>query len=117
MKLLIVEDTKAIAEWLADAVSLTSGGTVDVSTVTTDFRELVTPAPWEGVDVALVDIMLPDISGLVILKYLAQHHPKIKAICMTASIPSAADALGSADQILVKPFSLADLYQAIGLNQ
>jgi DNA-binding response OmpR family regulator len=110
----IVEDTAAIAIWLADALSLQ---TEDVQTVTTtgEFGRLLRPEPWEGIDAALVDVMLPEVSGIDILHYLAEHHPQVKTICMTASLPSASEATGLADRVLVKPFSMTELLTALGL--
>ena len=110
----IVEDTAAIAIWLADALAL-HDEPVETVTTTAEFGRLLRPEPWEGVDVALVDVMLPEVSGIAIIQYLVAHHSHIRTICMTASLPSADEATGLADRVLVKPFSMTELLTAIGL--
>lgn len=110
----IVEDTAAIAIWIADALSLHEPP-VQTVTTTAEFPRLLRPEPWEGVDVALVDVMLPEVSGIDILRYLSDNHPDVLTVCMTASLQSAHEATGLADRVLVKPFSNAELIAALGV--
>ena len=114
MLIRIVEDTAPIAVWLADAIGM-ADETIETVTTTAEFARLLRPEPWEGVDVALVDVMLPDVSGIDIIRYLAAEHPKVQTICMTASLPAAEEATGLADRVLVKPFSMEELFAAMGV--
>lgn len=57
--------------------------------------------------VALVDMKMPDLSGLDCLKYLREHHPEIRVIIVTASsdVDSAVSAMQEgAFQYVTKPF-------------
>lgn len=108
----IVEDTEAIAVWLGDALELHDPG-VSTRVTTSDFITLLDPEPWEDVDVALIDVMMPEISGLDIVRYLTNEHPKVKTIVMTASLPSADEATGLADAVIVKPFDIGTLIASI----
>lgn len=86
---------------------------IQVETTTSDFESLLSPDPWDGIDVAVSDLMLGAISGQDILRYLREHHPHIRRIAMTAALVSAAEVTGLADQVLVKPFPSGDLIEAI----
>ncbi|HVF75502.1 MAG TPA: response regulator [Acidimicrobiales bacterium] len=110
MRVRIVEDTKALAHLLR--LGLEDEGH-DVVTSTREFERLLTPAPWEDVDAALIDLYLPGIKGTDILRYLLDHHPEVKRVAMTASLSMADDAVGLARAVLVKPFRTADLVEAL----
>lgn len=113
MRVHLVDDTPAIAEWLADALEIFTTNVVTKVT-TSDFIQLLQPEPWEGVDVAVVDIMLPGVSGIDILTYLANDHPHIRRICMTASLPGGMEATGLAEHVLIKPFEVGKLLSILG---
>ena len=112
----IVEDEPLIALWLKEMIDHEE---VDVAvlTSTSDFERLLTPEPWEDVDAAVVDIMLPGVSGIEILTYLRDVHPDIRRIAMTASIPGVDDAMGLADVVLIKPFHGRDLIDALEVDR
>ena len=65
---------------------------------------------------ALLDIKLPDMDGLMVMDYLAQHHPCLPVIVITGhgSVNTAVDAMRrGADDFLVKPFSTERLLSAV----
>ncbi len=70
----------------------------------------------EPADVLLSDLMLPDTTGLDLLKRARAHYPDLVVIMMTgfASIPTAVEAMreGAADY-LSKPFAMAQLKIAL----
>ena len=112
LRLRIVEDTPEIATWLAQSLELIAPD-MKVTTTTRNFDRLLTPGPWRDMDAAVVDLMLPGMSGLSILAYLAQNHPGIRRVAMTAALPMAEDATGLAHTVLVKPFDVAALRRAL----
>ena len=67
-------------------------------------------------DVLLLDMKLPDMSGLEVLKYCKQAHPKIKVIVNTGyvdqSIIDEAERIGR-DAFLQKPFNLERLKEEV----
>ena len=109
MHVRLVDDSPEIALWLKQALELTDLD-FDIITTTREFERLLTPAPWEDVDIAVVDIMLPGLSGKDILRYLANVHPAVRRIAITASVPSADEvrAEGLAD-VVIKPFDINTL--------
>ncbi|HEY0384386.1 MAG TPA: response regulator [Pyrinomonadaceae bacterium] len=70
----------------------------------------------EPLDVAMLDIMMPRMDGLTMLKQLREHNKELRVIIMTAlSTPEAAvSALREqACDFLVKPFDLQELISAV----
>lgn len=85
-----------------------------VTLVTSWFRSLLGPDPWAGVDVAVVDLMLPGIPGEEIVAYLAETHPRIRRVVATAKPLYELEALlPLADAVLLKPFSPDQLLRAV----
>jgi PAS domain S-box-containing protein len=68
-------------------------------------------------DVAVVDITLPDLSGLELLAEIKQSSPSTEVVCITghASLPTAIEALNaSAFAYIVKPFDMGELLATLG---
>lgn len=110
----VVEDAPELSFLLGQALERAG---YDVSLTVEGFTALLTPYPWDGIDVALVDLMMPEVGGIDILAYLALEHPSIHRLAMTASIELAGEAMGLADTCLIKPFSpdqLIDLLRGYG---
>lgn len=108
----IVEDNVDVAYMLGAALALDAPD-LDVAFTTTAFDQLLQPEPWEGVDVAVCDLMLPGVDGQTILRYLRDTKPTIRRVAMTAALAEGVHVTGLADQVLIKPFASADLLDAI----
>lgn len=79
---LIVDDQAAARAWLSRAVGLVSADAkVHVAQLV---REAIQILNDNSIDLALVDLGLPDASGLEILRWLRQRQPQ--AICVVASV-------------------------------
>ena len=66
------------------------------------------------VDIALIDISMPDINGITLVTKLRKVHPNIKIIFVTAYERYAVDAFGAhADGYLLKPINLTMLSREI----
>jgi len=78
----------------------------------TNGREALAVADREQPDLILVDLTMPDISGLEVLRSLREHDPDSRVIIMTAfaTAETAVEAMrqGALDY-LIKPFSLEEL--------
>jgi DNA-binding response OmpR family regulator len=108
----IVEDNDDIAFMLARQIE-SDAPHLDATMTTTGFPELLAPEPWEGIDAAVVDVMLPGISGIDILRWLAEYRPGIRRVAMTAGLIEATEATGYAHCVLIKPFHTRDLVEAL----
>ena len=67
-------------------------------------------------DLALVDIRMPDVSGLEVLRWLKERHPDTQVVMITgyASLGTAVEALrGGASEYLAKPFEMDQLQSVI----
>ena len=111
----VVEDTPDIAAYLKESITLTRDD-IHVITTTAEFDRLLRDDhAWEDVDAAIVDMMLPGVSGADILRYLSEVHPHIRRVVLTASLPHAQDAESLADVVLFKPARINDILDALGV--
>jgi CheY-like chemotaxis protein len=83
---LLVEDSPDVA-WLA-SFHLRDAG-CDVVTISDEWPRLFDAGTWRDVDVAVVDLHLGgDVTGVDVLRWLAEHSPAIRRVVFTASITS-----------------------------
>lgn len=81
-RILIVDDHPLVAKSLADIVSKSDLGEV-VRTASTA-RECLDCVATLGVNLVLLDINLPDASGLDVCKTITQQHPEVKVLALTS---------------------------------
>ena len=104
----LLEDDKSICELVRCALEMADIDTVCFNTVA-DFNAALNqhlPA------VALLDIMLPDGSGLDVLKKLKQSYPQVACIMLSALGQESDKVKGlnlGADDYIVKPFGVLEL--------
>ncbi|HAY22523.1 MAG TPA: hypothetical protein DCY27_10240 [Desulfobacterales bacterium] len=70
----------------------------------------------DGFDIALVDLRMPDISGMELLEIIKKDFPQIEVLIMTAhaTIETAIECLKKgADDYLIKPFEIKELLVTI----
>lgn len=85
-----------------------------VEIISDDFARVFDPAMWMGVDVAVLDLMLPDIMGEDICKFLRVQFPTIRRIICTAKpMYELVELRKIADVVLQKPFRPEDLVAAV----
>ena len=108
MKLLITEAEKELAKSIVDFIG-TENYIIDTVHNFSDASEKITLSEY---DCALIDLMLPDGSGLELIKLLKMNQPKCGIIVITAK-DSLDDKLTGldlgADDYITKPFHLAEL--------
>jgi CheY-like chemotaxis protein len=111
-KVLIVDDEPAIRWVLAEALRGWDYETVEAETGAATLAALITERPAA----ALLDINLPDISGLDLLREIKRRSPQTAVIMITAETlyENAVAALrGDADNFIGKPINLEELRFAL----
>ncbi|MDL2404156.1 response regulator [Rhizobium calliandrae] len=108
MRLLIVEDNRELASWLGKALRQAQYA-VDIAYDGEDAEHMLKVA---GYAVVILDLSLPKMDGLTLLKRLRQGGSKVPVIILTAnaSLDGRVAGLDSgADDYLAKPFEIAEL--------
>lgn len=104
-RVLIIDDEPTVCAVLHD--ELNERGYL--CTTALDGNEALTQLTAQNIDVALLDIKLPGISGIEVLREIQSNHPNTATIVITAvnNVDTAVEAmkLGASDYI-VKPFQL-----------
>ncbi len=113
MKILIVDDELQVAKVLADSVKLQGHETFVAGSGEEGLALLDQARP----DAVFLDIVMPGMSGLEVLRRIRQTHPALPVIVVTghasASQIEEARRLG-ATECVVKPFVLNQLNQVLG---
>lgn len=111
-KILIVDDEPDIVEVLVDRLEASG---FDVRAVH-NARDCYAAVAEDAPDLILMDIQMPDISGIEALVELKTHHPEIPVLMISAS--TARDAARESTEkgaagFVLKPFEPEDLMQRI----
>ena len=107
-RILVIEDEKKIARLISDALA-EDGFSVDVSYEGTPGLAMAVANDY---DLLILDIMLPDLSGLDILKRVRRGGSSLPVIMLTArhAIEDRVEGLdGGADDYVTKPFYIEEL--------
>ncbi|MEQ1660423.1 MAG: heavy metal response regulator transcription factor [Hylemonella sp.] len=107
MKLLVVEDESKTADYLRQGL-VEAGFMVDLARTGLDGHHL---AMTEVYDLIILDVMLPDVDGLRILKALRDARKQVPVLVLTARDTVADRVKGlelGADDYLVKPFAFTE---------
>lgn len=108
MKILIIEDEKDLLEAIGEGLKI-KGYYVDLCE---NGKQGLEMALFENYDLILLDLNLPDMDGLEILKELRSHKVESQILILTArsSISDRVEGLDSgADDYLTKPFAFPEL--------
>jgi two-component system OmpR family response regulator len=112
IRCLLVDDDREIRELLVDYL-LPFGMAVETVPDGTGLRQRL---PQGGVDVLLLDLMLPDENGLTLCQWVRQTRPALPVIMLTAQGDALSRVLGlelGADDYLPKPFEPRELVARI----
>lgn len=113
-KIILIEDDGEIREMVKDYLS----GEFEVTAFRDGTTAIQTIADYDKYSLALIDLMLPDMSGMEIIKTIRQSS-NIPIIIITAKDNDTDKSLGlnlGADDYVVKPFSLIELSARIKAN-
>ena len=107
-RIVVVEDEPAIRRGVSDALRLSGYEVTEAADGAIGLRE----AASAGVDLVLLDIMLPKRDGLEVLSELRRTHPARPVILLTARGSEDDRVRGlkmGADDYVVKPFSAKEV--------
>ena len=111
-RILVVDDDQAIITTMK-AILEDEGYTVDVAA---SGREAIQKTEASTYNLALLDIRLPDVEGVELLKLMKDNVPRIRKIMVTGypSIQNAVTALNqNADAYLIKPLDIEKLLTTV----
>ncbi|MGN7763578.1 response regulator transcription factor [Paenibacillus sp. 22594] len=109
MKVLVLEDEKPIRDLLR--INLKRAG-LEVVEAATGEEALTIAGEQRNFDIAIVDLMLPGISGFQVCDELRRQFPRLGIIMLTAKSQEVDKVMGlesGADDYVVKPFSPVEL--------
>ena len=113
-KIILIEDDEEIRGMITDYLS----GEFEVLSFNDGTTAIRTNTSYDEYSLALIDLMLPDMSGMEIIKAIRQVS-NIPIIIITAKDNDTDKSLGlnlGADDYVVKPFSLIELAARIEAN-
>ncbi len=105
---LVVEDDETLAMGLTNALEHEQFAVVHCETGEAAIAAIEDDVP----DILVLDVMLPGIDGLAVLRRVKQEHPELPVILLTARATESDRVQGldlGADDYVVKPFSLREL--------
>lgn len=111
-RILVVEDDHAIRNGMADALTVSG---YDVLTAA-DGYEAMTVIHAEDYDLAMLDVVLPGVSGFDLLRRIREDRPTVPILMLTAKGAESDRVKGlklGADDYVVKPFSLLEVLARI----
>jgi CheY-like chemotaxis protein len=116
MRILIVEDAFHVANLLAESVRL-QGHEAIVANTGQEALSLL--ARWRP-DAVFLDIVMPKVSGIDVLRRIRETHPALPVVVITGAASSQqideARRLG-VTEVIEKPFALNQLDEALGKLQ
>ena len=113
-RIILIEDDEEIRGMISDYLS----GEFEVTSFPDGTTAIRTTTNYEEYSLALIDLMLPDMSGMEIIKTIRQVS-NIPIIIITAKDNDTDKSLGlnlGADDYVVKPFSFIELAARIKAN-
>lgn len=108
MRILVIEDEKKVARFIKKGL-VENNYVVDIAL---DGEEGLFLAETETYDAIILDLMLPKVNGLDILKRIRKQGKKVPVICLTAKgkVEDRIEGLDAgSDDYLVKPFRFSEL--------
>ncbi|QJA05432.1 response regulator [Thermosulfurimonas marina] len=108
MKILLVDDEVLLGETLKELL-VTLGYEVLYTSHPKEAKEILKERAQE-IGLAIIDVILPEISGPELARWIKETYPHIKVICITGYTPMVEpEPCGAGVPVLFKPFSLSDL--------
>jgi DNA-binding NtrC family response regulator len=104
-RILIIDDNRSIV----DALKLFLSQKYEIATANNGVEGLEAIEQIEnGIDLVITDLVMPELSGVVLISIVKKKYPKTPVIAMTGwgDHPAALAREANADRLLLKPFEL-----------
>jgi DNA-binding NtrC family response regulator len=111
LRVLVVEDNDMIMRMVGLMLDGEPG--FEMRGCDKDVASLLHEEVWRVVDVALVDLRMPGVSGDELLRWLAEFAPHVRRIAMSGGGALRLAEAEHAHAYLLKPFMLEDLLAAL----
>ncbi len=111
-RVLVIEDEEIIRMSLAENLSLEGYKVTSVE----DGERAVSVFKNDGADIVVLDLMLPKLDGLEVLKQIKVQNPAVPVIILTARADEVDKVIGleiGADDYITKPFGTRELFARI----
>ena len=112
-RILVVDDDRAVREMIHDVLE---GPDLEVS-LAHDGKQALTFLEWDFYNVAIIDLRLPDVDGLALLRQIKQRSPDTEALILSAhaDLASAVEALrlGACDYLRKPLEDIGQLKKAV----
>ncbi|SMC26250.1 Response regulator receiver domain-containing protein [Desulfacinum hydrothermale DSM 13146] len=110
-RILVIEDDEGLRDLLQNFLEETGYQVVQAA----DGLEGMEAIEKESFDLIVVDVMLPYVSGIGLLKIVKKRNPDLPIICITGygNSPEELAQREHADRVLSKPFDLKNLLGAV----
>lgn len=108
MRLLIVEDNAALVEWLGKLFRRENY----VVDAVLDGESAIEGVALDNYDLAIVDLSLPGIGGIEVVRHIRRQRPSMPVLILTAedAVKSRVNGLNAgADDYMIKPFEVEEL--------
>lgn len=115
LKVLVLEDEIGIRSFVSLNLKREGYEVIEASSG----EEAIEKVKSNDIDIALLDVMLPGISGFEVCKYLRKNYYSIRIIMLTAKGLESDKIIGlnyGADDYVVKPFSVKELMARVNAN-
>ncbi|OAQ21119.1 response regulator [Thermosulfurimonas dismutans] len=108
MNILLVEDEALLGETLKELLE-TLGHQVFYTKDAMEAQEILSARGME-IDFALVDVVLPGMSGPELVVWILERYPHIRVVCITGYTPLVTEEpCGKGVPVIFKPFTIKDL--------
>ena len=108
-RILVVDDDAVTCRLLSEVL----GRDGDEVVAETDPRRALARLADDGVDVAILDVQMPTLDGLELLRRLRERLPDVPVVVMTAFLPGGRRFPANVKAVLEKPLALQQLLRVI----
>lgn len=109
----VVDDEPMIVDLVGEVIRR-AGHEVRGASTEAEVRSLLDPIAWVDVDAVLCDLVMPGVSGVELLAYVARVTPHVRRVLLTGNDEDHVPEGVEAHVVLEKPMDLGTILGALG---